>query len=50
MTRATLSRLRDLGVPDQRVSTDMAGSVHPAAAHVIDLRRSRANRATSRRR
>jgi NAD(P)H-flavin reductase len=46
MTRATLSRLRDLGVPNQRISFDVAEDMHPAAAQVIDLRRSRARRAT----
>jgi NAD(P)H-flavin reductase/hemoglobin-like flavoprotein len=45
MTRATLGRLRDMGVPDQRITYDAAGDVHPAAAQVIDLRRTRANRA-----
>jgi NAD(P)H-flavin reductase len=46
MTRATLSRLRDIGVPNERISFDVAEDMHPAAAQVIDLRRSRAKRAT----
>jgi NAD(P)H-flavin reductase len=45
MTRATLARLRELGVPDHRVAFDVMGDVHPAAAQVIDLRRTRARRA-----
>ncbi len=46
MTRATLSRLREIGIPDARISFDLADAVHPATAQVIDLRRSRAKRAT----
>jgi NAD(P)H-flavin reductase/hemoglobin-like flavoprotein len=46
MTRATLSRLRDIGVPKRRISFDVAEDLHPTAAQVIDLRRSRAKRAT----
>jgi NAD(P)H-flavin reductase/hemoglobin-like flavoprotein len=46
MTRATLSRLRDIGVPERRISFDVAEDLHPAAAQVIDLRRTRAKRAT----
>jgi NAD(P)H-flavin reductase/hemoglobin-like flavoprotein len=46
MTRATLSRLRDIGVPDARISFDVAEDMHPATAQVIDLRRKRAKRAT----
>lgn len=48
MTRATLTRLREIGVPESRISYDVAGDIHPAAAQVIDLRRSRANRAPRR--
>jgi NAD(P)H-flavin reductase/hemoglobin-like flavoprotein len=51
MTRATLEGLRDLGVADERVSYDVAGDIHPAAAaQVIDLRRTRESRARSARR
>ncbi len=46
MTRATLARLRDMGVPDARISFDVAEDMHPATAQVIDLRRTRAKRAT----
>jgi NAD(P)H-flavin reductase/hemoglobin-like flavoprotein len=46
MTRATLSRLREIGVPDARISFDVADGLHPATAQVIDLRRTRAKRAT----
>lgn len=45
MTRATVSRLTSLGVPAERMSFDVDGDHHPAAAQVIDLRRSRASRA-----
>lgn len=44
MTRATVSRLTALGVPADRLSFDVTGDQHPAAARVIDLRRSRASR------
>ena len=46
MTRATLSRLREIGIPDARISFDVADDLHPATAQVIDLRRTRAKRAT----
>jgi NAD(P)H-flavin reductase/hemoglobin-like flavoprotein len=46
MTRATLSRLREIGVPAERISFDVAEDLHPATAQVIDLRRTRAKRAT----
>ena len=46
MTRATLSRLREIGVPDERIAFDVAEGMHPATAQVIDLRRTRAKRAT----
>ena len=46
MTRATLSRLREIGVPAERISFDVAEDMHPATAQVIDLRRTRAKRAT----
>jgi 2-polyprenylphenol hydroxylase and related flavodoxin oxidoreductases len=46
MTRATLSRLREIGVPDARISFDDADDLHSATAQVIDLRRSRTKRAT----
>jgi NAD(P)H-flavin reductase/hemoglobin-like flavoprotein len=46
MTRATLSRLHDIGVPEGRISFDVAEDMHPATAQVIDLRRTRAKRAT----
>jgi NAD(P)H-flavin reductase len=46
MTRATLSRLRDIGVPERHISFDVADDLHPATAQVIDLRRTRAKRAT----
>ena len=46
MTRATVSRLTSLGVPPERMSFDVDGDQHPAAAQVIDLRRSRASRAS----
>jgi NAD(P)H-flavin reductase/hemoglobin-like flavoprotein len=46
MTRATLSRLRDIGVHNERILFDVAEDMHPATAQVIDLRRSRAKRAT----
>jgi NAD(P)H-flavin reductase/hemoglobin-like flavoprotein len=45
MTRATVTRLTSLGVPPERMSFDVDGDQHPAAAQVIDLRRSRASRA-----
>jgi NAD(P)H-flavin reductase len=53
MSRATLVKLRELGVPSDRVSFDVAGDLHPAVAdrevgaqaQVIDLRaRAQANR------
>jgi NAD(P)H-flavin reductase/hemoglobin-like flavoprotein len=44
MTRATLTRLRDIGVPLERIHTDLAADGHPEA-QVIDLRESRARRA-----
>lgn len=47
MSRATLARLGELGVPDSRIRYDVAGPEHPAAAQVIDLRRTRASRARS---
>jgi NAD(P)H-flavin reductase/hemoglobin-like flavoprotein len=46
MMRATLARLREIGVPDARICFDVADDLHPATAQVIDLRRSRAKRAT----
>ena len=46
MTRATLSRLREIGVPAERISFDVAEDMHPATAQVIDLRRTRVKRAT----
>lgn len=46
MMRATLSRLREIGVADARISFDVADDLHPATAQVIDLRRTRAKRAT----
>jgi NAD(P)H-flavin reductase/hemoglobin-like flavoprotein len=46
MMRATLSRLREIAIPDARIRFDLADDVHPATAQVIDLRRSRAKRAT----
>jgi NAD(P)H-flavin reductase/hemoglobin-like flavoprotein len=46
MMRATLARLREIGVPDARIHSDLADDPHPATAQVIDLRRSRAKRAT----
>jgi NAD(P)H-flavin reductase/hemoglobin-like flavoprotein len=46
MMRATLARLRDIGVPRERISFDVAEDMHPATAQVIDLRRTRARRAT----
>jgi NAD(P)H-flavin reductase/hemoglobin-like flavoprotein len=46
MMRATLSRLREIGVPDARIRFDPADDLHPATAQVIDLRRSRAKRPT----
>ncbi|MGZ4595586.1 MAG: globin domain-containing protein [Actinomycetes bacterium] len=49
MSRATLLRLRDLGVPQERIVFDVAGDLHPAAAQVIDLRRTRASREAQRR-
>lgn len=48
MTRATLARLRDMGVDPKLVCFDVAGDAHPAVAEVIDLRRTRASRASSR--
>jgi len=44
MTRATVNRLTALGVPADRMRYDVAGDEHPAAAQVIDLRRTRASR------
>lgn len=38
MTRATHDRLASLGVPTDRITYDVVGEVHPAAAQVIDLR------------
>lgn len=38
MTRATHDRLTGLGVPAERITYDVVGEVHPAAAQVIDLR------------
>jgi NAD(P)H-flavin reductase/hemoglobin-like flavoprotein len=38
MTRATHDRLVSLGVPAERISYDVVGDAHPAAAEVIDLR------------
>lgn len=38
MTRATHDRLVSLGVPADRISYDVVGDAHPAAAEVIDLR------------
>ena len=46
MTRATVSRLTALGVPADRMRYDVAGDEHPAAAQIIDLRRTRASRTT----
>jgi NAD(P)H-flavin reductase len=48
MTRATVDRLRALGVPGDRLRYDVIGEEHPAVAPVIDLRRSRASRAAQR--
>jgi NAD(P)H-flavin reductase len=45
MTRATVNRLTAIGVPADRMTYDVVGDQHPAAAQVIDLRR-RAARAT----
>ncbi|MGH8970131.1 MAG: globin domain-containing protein [Actinomycetes bacterium] len=46
MSRATISRLGELGVPADRVRYDVMGGEesHPAVAQVIDLRRSRESR------
>jgi NAD(P)H-flavin reductase len=44
MTRATVSRLTSVGVPTDRMTYDVVGDQHPAAAQVIDLRRSRVAR------
>jgi NAD(P)H-flavin reductase len=44
MTRSTLTRLSELGVPESRISYDVAGDEHPASAQVIDLRRTRQSR------
>lgn len=38
MTRATHERLVALGTPADRISYDVVGDAHPAAAEVIDLR------------
>jgi NAD(P)H-flavin reductase/hemoglobin-like flavoprotein len=46
MTRATVSRLTSLGVPAERMTFDVDGDQHPAAAQIIDLRRTRASRAS----
>jgi NAD(P)H-flavin reductase/hemoglobin-like flavoprotein len=46
MMRATLSRLREIGIPDARIRFDAADDVHATTAQVIDLRRSRAKPAT----
>jgi NAD(P)H-flavin reductase len=46
MTRATVNRLTSIGVPADRMAYDVVGDQHPAAAQVIDLRRSRAARPT----
>lgn len=43
MTRATLTRLREIGVPPERVRCDMMAEGDPAA-QVIDLREGRARR------
>lgn len=52
MTRVAYDRLTAAGVPAQRITYDVVGDVHPAAAQVIDLRdhqrglpRSRSSRA-----
>jgi len=45
MTRATVNRLTAIGVPADRMTYDVVGDEHPAAAQVIDLR-SRAARQT----
>jgi NAD(P)H-flavin reductase/hemoglobin-like flavoprotein len=39
MTRATVNRLTAIGVPADRMTYDVVGDQHPAAAQVIDLRR-----------
>jgi NAD(P)H-flavin reductase/hemoglobin-like flavoprotein len=39
MTRATVNRLTAIGVPADRMTYDVVGDEHPAAAQVIDLRR-----------
>jgi NAD(P)H-flavin reductase len=46
MTRATVGRLTSMGVPADRMTFDVVGDQHPAAAQVIDLRRSRSSRAS----
>jgi hypothetical protein len=38
MTRATVNRLTAIGVPADRMTYDVVGDEHPAAAQVIDLR------------
>ena len=55
MTRAAHDRLTTAGVPPQRISYDVVGDAHPAAAEVIDLRghqrgslRSRSSRSAER--
>lgn len=45
MMRATLARLRDLGVPENRISYDQPADPQPVTAEVIDLRRPRTSRA-----
>jgi NAD(P)H-flavin reductase len=48
MTRSTVNRLMQLGVPADRLRFDVGDTAygeHPATAQVIDLRRTRANRA-----
>jgi NAD(P)H-flavin reductase/hemoglobin-like flavoprotein len=47
MTRATVTRLGELGVPAERLRYDVAGDVHPATAQVIDLRKTRESRERS---
>jgi NAD(P)H-flavin reductase len=48
MMRATLARVRDIGVAEDRISYDVIGDAHPAVAQVIDLRKSRASRTRQR--
>lgn len=47
MTRATVGRLGDLGVPYERITYDASDDMHPVSAQVIDLRGRRAHRAAS---